>query len=55
MSSNRENAKQNRRSKKRDRPDYENSKHIEHKLKKVFSKDKTTKYKRYDSEEDFYS
>jgi hypothetical protein len=55
MSSNRENAQQNRRSKKRERPDYENSKHIQHKLKRMFSKDKIAKYKRYDPEEDIYS
>lgn len=55
MSSNRENAQQNRRSKKRERPDYENSKHIQHKLKKMYTKDKLSKYKRYDPEEDIYS
>jgi hypothetical protein len=53
MSSNRENVKQERRSKKRERPDYENSKHIEHKLRRVFSKkDRSEKYKRYDTNEE---
>lgn len=53
MSSNRENAKQDRRSKKRERPDYEHSKHIEHKLKRVYSKkDRTEKYRRYDGNEE---
>lgn len=55
MSSNRENAQQNRRSKKRERPDYENSKHIQQKVKRMFSKDKREKYKRYDDEEDVYT
>lgn len=54
MSSNRENAQQ-KRSKKRERPDYENSKHIQHKLKRVYSKDKSEKYKKYEPEEDFYT
>jgi hypothetical protein len=53
MSSNRENVKQERRSKKRERPDYESSKHIEQKLKRVFSKkDKSEKYRRYDANEE---
>lgn len=57
MSSNRESAQNNRRSKKRERqrPDYENSKHVQHKIKRMFNKDKLEKYKRYDPEEDFYS
>jgi hypothetical protein len=57
MSSNRENVKQERRSKKRERPDYESSKHIEQKLKRVFSKkDRSEKYRRYDAnEEDLYT
>lgn len=55
MSSNRENGSQQRRSKKRERPDYENSKHIARKAKREFAKDKSEKYKRYDTEEDFYA
>jgi hypothetical protein len=58
MSSNREYGKERRsrkNSKKRNISDFETSRHYEHKAKKMFSKDKSEKYKRYDSEEDFYT
>ena len=59
MSSNREYGKERRSrknsNKKRTASDYETSRHYEHKVKKLLSKDRNEKYKRYDAEEDFYS
>ena len=58
MSSNREYGKEKRsrkNKKHRSNPDYEVSRHIEHKVKKLMTKDRNEKYRRYDAEEDFYS
>ena len=58
MSSNREYGKERRsrkNSKKRNISDFETSRHYEHKVKKMLSKDRNEKYKRYDAEEDLYS
>jgi hypothetical protein len=59
MSSNREYGKERRSrknsTKKRTSNDYESSHHYEQKVKKMLSKDRNEKYKRYDAEEDFYS
>ena len=58
MSSNRErstyNADKKRKFKDKQRysGDYENSRHLTIKTKKSFEKDKSTKYKRYDTDED---
>jgi hypothetical protein len=56
MSSSREdNQFQKRSSKKhKERPEYENSRHVLQKVRKTMNKDKREKYKRYD-EEDFYT
>lgn len=46
----RESAKQNKR-KTGKREEFDNSKHYEHKVRKMIEKDKSAKYKRYDSED----
>ena len=58
MSSNREYGKEKRsrkNKKSRSNVDYEVSRHIQHKVKKLTSKDRNEKYRRFDAEEDFYS
>ncbi len=55
MSSNREAAKKRINDDRTRRRTDEKTKHFERKVKKMLSKDKSEKYKRYDTEEDFYS
>jgi hypothetical protein len=55
MSSSREDSQFQKRNKKhKERPEYENSRHVLQKVRKMYNKDKREKYKRYD-EEDFYT